>query len=209
MGVDDAFRLSRYNGITGQARENPVGSSRLTEPRLEQGQQMGSGPNLPPLELQAIGIEPLKRAVEIFLKHAYPSGKWPEIVQRRLEWPASESAQALVSHPPFECCESGRKPSARPIYCLRLGNHRYPNMKLQIQTWDSDCGYLLSVNTHDQAQSLELEGPGAAEFRQIQSENERIKNLIEAEWDQVGLPTFNRFLSDYIRQPQPQAQPPA
>lgn len=164
---------------------------------------MGSGLSSQPQELHGFGIDALRSAAEIYLRHAYPNGQVPETVRRRLSWTESSSTRVLLTEPPFEQCEGSGPATARAIFCLRLGNERYPNMKLQIQTWDSDCGYLLSVNTHDQAQSLELEGPGATEFRQIQAENERIKGKIEADWDQAGLPTFNRFLSDYIRKPRP------
>ena len=36
-------------------------------------------------------------------------------------------------------------------------------------------------------------------FRALQSENKRLKEAIESEWDQAGLPTFLRYLKDYIR----------
>ena len=89
---------------------------------------------------------------------------------------------------------------ARPgqVYALRLGNARYPHMKLQVQPWDNADGFLLSVNTHDQVLALDPAAPDADAFRALQAENQRIKEAIELAWDQAGLPTFLRYLRDYI-----------
>jgi hypothetical protein len=37
-----------------------------------------------------------------------------------------------------------------------------------------------------------------AVFKTLQAENQRIKEAIENAWAAAGLPTFNRFLRDYI-----------
>ncbi len=71
-------------------------------------------------------------------------------------------------------------------------------MKLQIQPWPNDCGYLLSVNTHDQVLSLNPSSRDAQEFRDLQAENQRLKEAIEKRWDEEGLPTFLRYLRNYI-----------
>ena len=85
-----------------------------------------------------------------------------------------------------------------PIYALRLGNHRYPHMKLQIQPWPNDAGFMLSVNTHDQVAGVNLSEVDAQAFRDLQAENQRLKEAIEQAWDEAGLPTFLRYLRDYI-----------
>jgi hypothetical protein len=57
---------------------------------------------------------------------------------------------------------------------------------------------MLSVNTHDQVTGVHL-GEGDTEaFRALQEENQRLKELIERAWDEAGLPTFLRYLRDYI-----------
>jgi len=43
--------------------------------------------------------------------------------------------------------------------------------------------------------------PNAADaegFRALQAENQKIKEAIEAAWDRAGLPTFLRYLREYI-----------
>ena len=47
-------------------------------------------------------IDVLRRAVEVYLGIAYPSGPLPEAVRRRLEWPADVDAATLLTRPPFE-----------------------------------------------------------------------------------------------------------
>ena len=36
-------------------------------------------------------------------------------------------------------------------------------------------------------------------FRDLQAENQRLKEAIEEAWDDAGLPTFLRYLRDYIK----------
>lgn len=71
-------------------------------------------------------------------------------------------------------------------------------MKLQVQPWPNAAGFLLSVNTHDQVLALDPNAADADAFRALQAENQRLKEAIETAWDQAGLPTFLRYLREYI-----------
>ena len=110
-------------------------------------------------DLRHLRIDVLRRAIDVYLGIAYPSGESPEAVRRRLVWPPDADASTLLTRPPFERGGEGRDPGA-PIYALRLGNARYPHMKLQIQPWPNPAGFMLSVNTHDQVLALD---PDAAD----------------------------------------------
>ena len=121
----------------------------------------------------------------------------PEGVRARAAWDDSKSAAQLVAAPPFERVNRPADGEA-PVFALRLGNHRYAHMKLQVQPWSNAHGVLFSVNTHDQALALPPEGAAADAFRALQSENQRIKEAIERSWDAAGLPTFLAFLRDYL-----------
>ncbi len=150
-----------------------------------------------PGDLHGLRLDLLRRAVEIYLEVAYPAGVLPEAVQRRLNWRADCAADDLLNGPQFE--RAGKAPGRQTaIYALRLGNHRYPHMKLQIQPWPTEAGFMLSVNTHDQVAGVNLSEVDAQAFRDLQAENQRLKEAIEREWDEAGLPTFNRYLRDYI-----------
>jgi len=143
-------------------------------------------------------LDTIRRAIAIYLDIAYPGVELPPAVRRRLDWPPDLDMSRLIRTPPFE--RVGRTPDDQPIYGLRLGNVRYPHMKLQLQPWDAKDGFLLSVNTHDHALALDPNGPDAAAFRQLQAENHRLKLAIEQVWDENELPTFPRYLRDYLAQ---------
>ncbi|MDR3636155.1 MAG: hypothetical protein P4L84_20305 [Isosphaeraceae bacterium] len=154
------------------------------------------GPADPP-DLQALRIDLLRQAVEIYLSLAYPSTGLPDVVRRRLEWTPGLDPMTLLSNPPFE--RANRAGSGKNmIFALRLGNYRYPHMKLQVQPWPNAAGFLLSVNTHDQVLALDPNSPDLEAFRELQAENQRLKEAIEQAWDQAGLPIFLRYLREYI-----------
>jgi hypothetical protein len=151
-----------------------------------------------PDDLQCLRLDLLWRAVDVYLGLAYPSSEPPEVVRRRLNWDASLDATALLAKPPFERATRPGGGVGPAIFALRLGNYRYPHMKLQIQPWPNAAGFLLSVNTHDQVLAIDPNSPDADAFRALQAENQRLKEAIEAAWDQAGLPTFLRYLREYI-----------
>jgi hypothetical protein len=160
----------------------------LMEPTLPAGQG----------ELRELRLDLLRRAIEIYLGLAYPACAVPDVVQRRLVWREECRPDELLAAPPFE--RAGKAPGRpAPIFALRLGNHRYPHMKLQIQPWPNDAGFMLSVNTHDQVTGLSLNAVDAQAFRDLQTENQDLKEAIEESWDAAGLPTFLRYLRDYIQ----------
>jgi hypothetical protein len=72
-------------------------------------------------------------------------------------------------------------------------------MKLQVQPWPNAAGFMLSVNTHDQVAGLDLGAADVEAFRHLQAENQHLKETIEQAWDEAGLPTFLRYLRDYIQ----------
>jgi hypothetical protein len=149
-----------------------------------------------PNALQGLSLDLLRRAVEIYLVIAYTGSEPPPAVRRRLEWAPGLDASDLLSSPPFE--RVGKAPTEKLIYALRLGNARYPHMKMQVQPWDARLGFLLSVNTHDHALALNPSSPDADAFMALQAENQRLKVEIEQAWDEAGLPTFPRYLRDSL-----------
>ena len=159
-------------------------------------------------ELHGLRIDMLRQAAEIYLSLAYPSSSPPEAVNRRLIWPTDVDATTLLSKPPFE--KAGKASAGKsPIFALRLGNARYPHMKLQIQPWPNEAGFMISVNTHDQVLSLDPNSQDSAAFRDLQAENQRVKEAIELAWAHAGLPTFLSYLRKYIEDRTGAAQGPS
>ncbi len=155
-------------------------------------------PPVSPSLLSGLSQPTLQRAIDLYLAEAYPAGSLPEPVRRRITWAPEAGLADLLAKPPFERVQP-QDGSGATVYALRLGNHRYPHMKLQVQAWPSPAGFMLTVNTHDQIVGLDPEAPDAAEFRALQAENQRIKEQIEHAWDDAGLPNFSRYLQDYIK----------
>jgi hypothetical protein len=149
-----------------------------------------------PNPLQCLPVDTLRCAIDLYLTIAYPDAEPPPAVRRRLEWSPGLPASELLSRPPFE--RVGKAPAEKMIYALRLGNARYPHMKMQVQPWDDRQGFLLSVNTHDHALAFDPNSPDAEAFMALQAENQRLKVEIEQAWDEAGLPTFPRYLRDYL-----------
>jgi hypothetical protein len=159
------------------------------------------------VDLGALRVDLLRQAVDIYMRLAYPLSEPPEAVRHRLEWPADVDAGTLLTHPPFE--RSSRPGTNRPVvYALRLGNASYPHMKLQVQPWPNPVGFMLSVNTHDQVLGLDPDSSETEIFRMLQAENQSLKEAIELAWDDAGLPTFLRYLRDYIDDHARASQPP-
>ena len=151
-----------------------------------------------PHDLQGLRLDLLRRAVDIYLALAYPTKPPSDAVRRRLEWDTALDAATLLSKPPFERATKPGGGVGPPIFALRLGNERYPHMKLQIQPWTNAAKFLLSVNTHDQILTIDPDADDADAFRSLQAENQRLKESIENAWDQNGLPTFLRYLREYL-----------
>jgi hypothetical protein len=154
-------------------------------------------PDLAGSSSESFTIDTLRRAVDLYLAIAYAGGEVPEAVSRRLAWAEGPDLAGLLSGPPFEVVTRA-EPGVDPVFALRLGNVRYPHMKLQVQPWPSVGGYLLSVNTHDQILSLSAGARGSEAFRELQAENQRIKEEIELAWERNGLPTFLNYLRGFI-----------
>jgi hypothetical protein len=147
-------------------------------------------------DMRGLRLDILRTAAEIYLCLAYSAAVIPVAVTRRLVWREEGPADKVLGAPPFERAGKGEGRAAT-VFALRLGNHRYPHMKLQIQPWPNSAGFMLSVNSHDQVSGLGL-GADAHAFRDLQAENQRLKEAIEQAWDDAGLPTFLRYLRDYI-----------
>ena len=72
-------------------------------------------------------------------------------------------------------------------------------MKLQIQPWPNAAGFMLSVNTHDQVLSLD---PSASDAAGVPRAPGREPAAQGGDRDrpgtEAGLPTFLRYLREYI-----------
>jgi len=126
----------------------------------------------------------VRRALEVYLLHAWPrgTGVTPTLSLEELRH-ASDLPQIFAR---FERVEGGGGGLKR--YALRLGNDRYPFMKFVVQEHLVNGEYFFSVDTHDQL-DIRPDNPEYAEWQRLKAFNRRLKLEIEDEWDRAGLPT--------------------
>jgi CheY-like chemotaxis protein len=131
----------------------------------------------------------VRRAVNIYLEHAWPAGRpeRPVVDLRKLD-AASSTAEVLAV---FD------KP--RPVqgtscehYTLRLGNWRYPFMKLALQEYLVRGEYFFSVDTHDDLK-ISPEMPDYDGWQEIRRFNRGLKLEIESAWERADLPTYEKL----------------
>ncbi|MGC8624015.1 MAG: hypothetical protein ACP5I8_03720 [Phycisphaerae bacterium] len=139
-------------------------------------------PTLPPVHI-------IKKAIEIYLPLAYPSGQIPEVVKSRMA-PIMAAADTVAIEPAW--FEVGDK-DGRTIYRLRLGQVGYPHMKLSIEESPDGTGYLLLADAHDQHLMVSAHSPDAKYLAELQKNNATLVEKIHLAWTQAGLPTFRNY----------------
>src|SRR5262245_46762395 len=73
-----------------------------------------------PQEFRGLTLAELRRAVAIYLRHAYGSAPQPEAVRRRLVWAESAGMPQVLERAPFEKLERGGSDGKCNVYALRL-----------------------------------------------------------------------------------------
>jgi hypothetical protein len=136
----------------------------------------------------------------------------PSAVRARLETLRSTPQDAFYDSPVFERQEAPRPPPADPHagpprdaaardltpvrYALRLGNLSYPHMKFIIERSPDGQGYLLRADTHDAHIQPRAGSREQAAFAELVRQNRTVADAVEGRWEQLGLPTFKKFLRD-------------
>ena len=135
-----------------------------------------------------------RQAVEIYLNHAYEESEPPQRVRKRLDFiPATDSIQEILAADSFEVDELEEARGA-PCFRLRLGNRRYPHMKLVVQRI-SDQQVVYSVDTHDQHFELPANSEEADGLKELRDFNGELKQRIEHCWSDRQITTFAELLS--------------
>ncbi|TAJ12465.1 MAG: response regulator [Planctomycetota bacterium] len=139
------------------------------------------------MRLERLSPVHVRAAIALYNKHAWPDGGpvrsrvAPVAAFERARSP--EEALALFER------EAGSANDACARYALRLGNTRYPFMKLVVQEHLVQGEYFFCVDTHDNL-SVRPNAPDYMAWEELKAFNRRLKVAIENEWEQAGLPTF-------------------
>ncbi|MDJ0836009.1 MAG: response regulator [Acidobacteriota bacterium] len=125
-------------------------------------------------------LQLVKRASAIYLKHAYPE-KAPEPPMKMVETiQGFQNEDAMLAWSEFE------KEDQR--YALRLGNHKYPHMKMVFLAEKGNPSFY--VDAHDNHFDLPPGVPGYEKLLAIRTTNKKMKKTIESDWNKQEVPIF-------------------
>ena len=145
------------------------------------------------MKLDDITTEMMKKAIDIYVSAAYATVPVPLMVKSRIalyEENAGEDLETMLSHDVVERVESEDEPGVNVSYAVRLGNEKYPHMKLALVRQRGD-DYRFVVDAHDQLFDLESTDPDAPKAQELRDYNRRLKEEIETGWREADLPTVD------------------
>lgn len=136
----------------------------------------------------------LLEAVDIYLRQAFPQGR-----------PADQDLlplrAALTIEEALASFERPRAEEGVPCqrFALRLGNPRYPFMKIVLQEYLVRGEFFFTVDTHDELR-VDKSAPDLPAWQELREYNRALKAAIEGAWRAAGLPTFEdlRELSEEL-----------
>lgn len=137
------------------------------------------------MKLEDLTPELFRTALALYLERAYPDGEVParaDIDVSGLRTAADVLALFVQERRPNPGGDDFRH------YVLRLGNRRYPHMKVALMEFVEPGEFIWSVDTHDRAPV----DPGSPEWRRWQDlrlHNLKLKAKIEQAWRRTGVPT--------------------
>ena len=133
----------------------------------------------------------VSRAIDIYLERAWgaaPSGPVTDLIDGVRSCHDLDELFELFEPESSETLGDGSGRGGFRRYALRLGNTRYPFMKLIVQEYLVNGEFFFSVDTHDNLDIRE-DNPDYREWNHLKRRNGELKIAIEAAWDQAGLPT--------------------
>jgi CheY-like chemotaxis protein len=145
----------------------------------------------------------IREAVAIFMEEAY--GGHPP--RRRV--PDLHGVATIDEALAFMEDEARRQEGALRArrWVMRLGNSRYPNMKLALEEYLLAGEFVLTVDTHDDAVVLPGD-PDEPAWKELRNWNRALKRRIEARWKNAGLPTYAALREVLRRSAPPRRGPP-
>ena len=129
----------------------------------------------------------VKQAVSIFVEHAWPGGPTGRAAELTVAVDGASTMEDLAEI--FELVRTGEG-EGRRRFSLRLGNDRYPWMKLVVQEFLVSGEFFISADTHDDIR-IDPTMPDYAAWNELRSYNGELKEAVEAHWERAGLPTHS------------------
>jgi len=139
------------------------------------------------MKLNELTTALLKKAIRLYLDIAYDK---PE--DREKHWPGlrlDEGMQGRELLVQFIDESHYTEDVLSQRYVLRLGNRRYPHMKLVVEEFVIPNRYYVGVDTHDQL-PVRPDDPEYAAWQELRRFNRDVKEAIEEKWTAEGVPTM-------------------
>ena len=141
----------------------------------------------------------LRLAIERYLDRAYGADP-PAAVTRKYLPPADADVAQWLTGRAVECQPAHVSPTKMQSFALRVGNRRYPFMKIRLTRPARKRYFVFSVDAHDAC----LHAPGgshdALELEKLKRFNTQLAQEIMAVWDAAGIITEREYLRRVIRQ---------
>jgi CheY-like chemotaxis protein len=137
------------------------------------------------MKLDELTPELFARALALYLERAYPDGNVPP--RARVDVSALRAPADVLA---LFTQETRPNPGGEDVrhLVLRLGNHRYPHMKLALMEFLEPGEWMWSVDTHDRA-PVDPASPDWEAWQELRIHNLKLKARIEAAWRRNGVPT--------------------
>ena len=140
----------------------------------------------------------IRRAVQLYLRYAY-SSSLPGVAAERVPPADFDPAQWLMG-PQVE-----RDPPDAPLegvrsFALRLGNDKYPHMKLRLSRPPHEKAYLFTVDCHDTFLSAPMGSPDYEALEDLKRHNAIVGEAIRLAWEGAHLPTERDYLRKKVAQ---------
>ena len=137
------------------------------------------------MKLDEIPASAVRSAVEIYLGVAYPgASRWRAPV---IDLGGGKNAVDLLARFDDESDKTRDHPEVR--YVLRLGNSRYPHMKLVLEESVLEDEFAFAVDTHDDLK-VSPKAPDYERWNAVRAHNRAVAEKIEQAWREQKIPTL-------------------
>jgi len=144
------------------------------------------------MRLQDVQVETMRRALELYLNAAFG-----EDAEKKLPPIDFESCRSCEDVLAFFKDDSGAQRMRK--FSLRLGNCRYPFMKLVFQELLVRDSFFFSVDTHDEL-DIKNSFQDYEKWLEIKRFNAHMKENVEAAWNREDIPTFASLVAEVEKQ---------
>lgn len=144
------------------------------------------------MSIEGIEVPTMERAVRTYLELA-----WEDRADSKM--PAIDFAAAKTPEDVLATWTEDRRAGRMRRYTLRLGNRRYPFMKLVFQELLIRGRFFFAVDTHDEM-DLKDSFPDYEQWLEVKRFNARLKESVETAWKDRDVPTFAAIVAQVERE---------